>query len=155
MNILGISCEISTKLGIDSGTLDTILRKNLTEEELNRTFSNNPKMIQLEELLNKDSNILEFEKKITSDDTKQKFDTLKNSLGKLQILVLINKLKKSKNCDEVLNSFMSVFNDKIELVNTILEETLEDNVKQEQKGGNNNYFIKYLKYKKKYILLKI
>ena len=146
MNILDISKKISTKLGIDQKILDDILIEKLSEEQLKMEFKDDDKMSKINTLLETDANILKFgESQITEESTKNNFTRLKNSLGKLQILVLINDLRKSKNCNDVLDSFIKVFNDKIETVNTILADNLT------QTGGKNNYFIKYLKYKKKYL----
>ena len=109
-------------------------------------FKDDEKMKKIRSLLDTDANILKFgESHIRQESTKENFIKLKNSLGKLQILVLINDLKKSKDCDDVINSVMKVFNDKIETVNTILADNLT------QTGGNSEYFLKYLKYKKKYL----
>ena len=112
-------------------------------------FKDNEKMCKINNLLDTNADILNFgESYITQETTKNNFMKLKTSLGKLQILVLINDLKKSKNCDDVLDSFIKVFNDKIESVNTILADNLI------QSGGNSNYIIKYIKYKKKYLDMK-
>jgi hypothetical protein len=146
MNILDISKIISDKLGIDNKILNQILEEKLTKEQLETQFKDDEKIKKITALLDTDAKILEFgETHITKDSTKDNFDKLKTSLGKLQILVLINDLKKSKNCDDVLNSFMKVFNDKLETVNTILADNLT------QTGGSNKYKIKYLKYKIKYL----
>ncbi len=146
MNILDISKTISIKLGIDQKILDDILKQKLSDEQLKMEFKDDEKICKINSLLETDANILKFgESQITQESTKNNFNKLKNSLGKLQILVLINNLKKSKNCDDVLDSFIKVFNDKIETVNTILADNLT------QTGGKANYFIKYLKYKKKYL----
>jgi len=146
MNILDISKIISTKLGIEQKILDDILKQKLSEEQLKIEFKDDEKICKINSLLDADANILKFgESNITEESTKSNFIKLKNSLGKLQILVLINDLKKSKNCNDVLDSFIMVFNDKLETVNTILADNLT------QTGGKSNYFIKYLKYKKKYL----
>jgi hypothetical protein len=150
MNILNISTIISDKLGIDNQILEKILKEKLTEEQLQAQFKDDEKIKKITALLETDSKILEFgESQIKKESTKDNFNKLKNSLGKLQILVLINDLKKSKDCDDVLNSFMKVFNDKLETVNTILSDNLT------QTGGNNNYIKKYLKYKIKYLKMNI
>jgi len=149
MNILAISKKISDKLGIDNQILDKLLKEKLSQEQLDMEFKDDEKMCKIETLLESDAKILDFgESQIKKESTKQSFTKLKNSLGKLQILVLINDIKKSKNTDDVLDSFMKIFNDKIESVNTILADGLI------QTGGENNYIIKYLKYKGKYLNLK-
>ena len=146
MNILDISKIISEKLGIENKILYDLLIQKLSEDQLKMEFKDNEKMCKINSLLETDAGILKFgESHITKDSTMTNFTKLKNSLGKLQILVLINDLKKSKNCDDVLDSFMKVFNDKLETVNTILADNLT------QTGGKSNYLVKYLKYKKKYL----
>ena len=149
MNIQSISKIISEKLGIEQKILDDILKQKLSEEQLTMEFKDNEKMCKINNLLDTNADILNFgESHITQETTKNNFMKLKTSLGKLQILVLINDLKKSKKCDDVLDSFIKVFNDKIESVNTILADNLI------QSGGNSNYIIKYIKYKKKYLDMK-
>jgi len=146
MKILDISKKISDSLGINEKTLEDILRKKLTDKELEIEFTDSEKLQKIEKLFESDAKILNVDSQIEKQSTKDSFTKLKDSLGKLQILVLINNIKKSKNTDEILDSFIKVFNDKIESVNTILEDNFM------QSGGNkNNYFIKYLKYKKKYL----
>jgi len=151
MNILDISELISKALGIDNEILRKILEDKLSPEQLSLNFENDEKMVKIKSLLEKDANILKFGDDHIKGKSKENFIKLKNSLGKLQILVLINDIKKSKDCNDVLDSFMKVFNDKIDSVNTILEDNLT------QKGGNNNniYIKKYLKYKIKYLKYKI
>ena len=147
MKILEISEKISDSLGIDKKELEEIIRDKLTEEQLDMEFNDGEKMEKIKKLFESDAKILNFKNlEIKQDSTKDSFTKLKTSLGKLQILVLINNIKKSKNTEEVLDSFIKVFNDKIESVNTLLT----DNITQSG-GKKNNYFIKYLKYKKKYL----
>ena len=51
-------------------------------------------------------------------------NVLKQNLGKLQVLVLIRKLKKATNCDDMLNSFIEVLNTKVSSVNAVMENNL-------------------------------
>jgi hypothetical protein len=148
MKILEISKIISTQLNIDYESLEKIIMSNLSEEQLALEFDDKL-MLKINDLLEKDLLIYKFgETEIKKESTKIDFIKLKNSLGKLQILVLINNLKKSKNCNDVLKSFMNIFNKKIETVNEILANDLL------QTGGNNIYYNKYLKYKINYLNLK-
>lgn len=148
MNILNICESISKKLGIEYEPLNKIIITNLNQEQLDLKFDDKL-MCKINDLLEKDELINIFgEVDLKKELTKINFIKLKNNLGKLQILVLINNLKKSKNCSDVLNSFMNVFNKKIESVNEILTDNLL------QTGGNNKYYNKYFKYKKNYLKLK-
>ena len=56
--------------------------------------------------------------------TKENFNKLKQTLGKVQILVLIKKLSESRGCDDVINSLLSVLNTNFESVNNILTSNL-------------------------------
>jgi len=92
--------------------------------------------------------------------TAENFDILKINLGKLQIKILLKMIEKSKDCNDTINKFISLFGDKIETVNTILDESLQmgggnnTNIKKTQVKNDNNYYKKYIKYKLKYILYK-
>jgi len=148
MNILNICESISIKLGINYEPLNKIIITNLNQEQLDLKFDDKL-MNKINNLLEKDELIYNFgEMELKNELTKTNFAKLKNNLGKLQILVLINNLKKSKNCNDVLNSFMNIFNKKIESVNEILTDNLL------QTGGNKKYYNKYFKYKKNYLKLK-
>jgi hypothetical protein len=148
MKILEISRFISEQLKIDNKPLEEIIITNLSEEQRNIDFDDSL-MLKIKNLLEKDLLISKFgELEINKESTKSDFMKLKNSLGKLQILVLINNLKKSKDCNDVLNSFMNIFNNKIDSVNEILANDLL------QTGGGNKYYNKYLKYKINYLNLK-
>jgi hypothetical protein len=148
MKILEISRIISEQLGIEYEPLEKIITTNLSKEQIDLDFNDTIKL-KIDQLMKKDLLIYKFgETEIKNQSTKDNFMKLKNNLGKLQILVLINNLKKSKNCNDVLNSFMNIFNKKIESVNEILADDLL------QTGGNNKYYNKYLKYKINYLNLK-
>jgi hypothetical protein len=72
---------------------------------------------------------------------------LKNNLAKLQILILIKKIEKSTNMEELLNTIFNALNSKIVSINNILE----------LKGGadieKDIFYDKYIKYKIKYLNL--
>ena len=58
------------------------------------------------------------------------FIKLKENLGKLQILGLIGRLKKAENFNDVMNSFVTAMNDKLDGVNKILEANIMDSETQ-------------------------
>jgi hypothetical protein len=149
INIEGIIELVANKLNINKEPLLEIIKK----KNLDINLTNNlikEKIDIIKKLLVEDENINNFENKIETEDVKNNFRNLKESLGKLQILALIKKIEKSNNCDDVLNILIETLNQKISSVNNILLSNL--------KGGNItpkiDYYYKYLKYKKKYYNLK-
>ena len=148
MNILTISNNVASRLEIDPVIIKNIIESRLTNEQLNEEIKDTQKHKRINQLLVTDSSFLEFEKNnIKEGKTKESFDKLKVNLGKLQILVLIKNLEKTKDCDSVLNALLGVLNNKFDTVNTMLSSNLVQN------GGGVNYFNKYIKYKIKYLKL--
>jgi hypothetical protein len=148
MNILTISNNVALRLNIDPNILKEIIESRLTNKQLNEEIKDTQKRKRIIQLLATDFSFLEFEKNnIKEGKTKESFDKLKVNLGKLQILVLIRSLEKSKDCDSVLNALLGVLNNKFDTVNTMLSSNLVQN------GGGVNYFNKYIKYKIKYLKL--
>jgi len=136
--------QIATKLSINSNLLIGILdRKGIDKGQL----VDNILLTKIGGLINADEGINNFETKIKKEDVKANYGQLKQSLGKLQTLILIKKLEKAEDCSDVLNSLIIVLNQKVSAVNNILEE---------QKGGSkqNKFINKYYKYKTKYLELK-
>lgn len=150
MNILKISNDVASKLGIKSGILEDIIKSRLSLEQLNEEITDPGKLEKINELFAADSNFLNFEKEnIKEGKTKENFDKLKENLGKLQILVLIKNLEKTKDCDSVLNALLGVLNNKFDTVNNMLSSNLQQN------GGGVSYYNKYIKYKVKFLNLKL
>jgi membrane-anchored protein YejM (alkaline phosphatase superfamily) len=138
---------VASKLQIESKDLITIIDQK--KININETI-NESTNIKIKELLKADDDINNFDKYIKTEKVKKNFNLLKKNLAELQVLVILKKLEKVENCDEVINVLLSALNNKLELTNNILESNL-------QKGGNNseiNYYNKYLKYKNKYNNLK-
>jgi hypothetical protein len=152
MNILEISNKVATALEIDALILENIIRTKLQEDEEQLTkLIDNEKIEQFNKLLDTDNKIKTFEIKYinnTHENTKKSFNSLKTNLGKLQVLVLLKELEKSKNCDQVLNGLFTILNNKISGINDIISNNTIQN------GGGNNYLKKYLKYKIKYFIIK-
>ena len=144
MNIKEILKTIKTTLGISDNILDDIItRKNLTSAQLATKYDN-----KITDLIKKNTTgFNDFENKIQGSETKENFKKFKRNLGQLQILILIKKLEKSTNCDEIIKSFLDVLNPNIEALISIQED-------QSGGGEEDDYYNKYLKYKKKYFILK-
>ena len=149
MNIYTLSQNIASKLKIDEKILLDIIKENLNETQLKSEIID-PKLIEhINNLINIDGEINDIENNLKENETKNNFNRLKQNLGKLQVLVLIKNLKKSKDCDSVIKSLLNVLNNKFENVNNILASDLV-----QHGGSNDKYYIKYLKYKIKYLYLK-
>lgn len=163
INIKDIAIQIATKLEIEKSILEKIIDENLSIEEQN-IESTDIKLKLINDMIASDNDIKNFEIKIKNNTIKERFNLLKQNLGKLQILIFIKKLKKSKDCDEMLSALLSIFNNKIHSVNNILKNNLTQN------GGSYNiendieidiaieddidiYYNKYIKYKLKYMML--
>lgn len=149
MNIIYILKLIASRLNIDDAILLNAVKNKINEKELNDEITDPEKIKKINELLDVDSRLLEFEKNnILHDHTKQNFNKLKENLGKLQILVLIKKLSESTGCNDIINTLLNILNNKFENINSILTSNLV------QTGGTNKkYYKKYIKYKTKYLKL--
>ena len=89
---------------------------------------------------------INLEENINFDEIKDNWNKLMFQTGKLQALILINKLKDG-NIDRIIDSIMVGFDKKFDMLNNILEENIGLG---NQIGGVSNMF-KYLKYKIKYL----
>ena len=140
--IIDIANQVAINLEINQNTLISSIPNHLKSIVIT-----NPNLLdKIKELFVADTEINDFGKNHNLKGTN--FDTLKNNLGKLQILSLIKNLEKAEKCDDVLNVFIDMLNKKIGSVNTILQTNLQGG------GSKINYYKKYKKYKKKYLLLK-
>ena len=140
--------RITNNLGISLEKQEEIIIK------FNEKFNGNDKyqIIQslkenkIDELLRVDTSINNL--KISYPDiltNNNRWDSLKDSLGELQALIFIKKLETPKpDCKEIVNTIVSALDNKIKLVNTILEENIT----------TSELRTKYIKYKSKYLHLK-
>lgn len=148
MSIKDIAIKIAEKLNINSQILFKILETKLSQEELNKPIDDPQKIEHITRLLNADNDLENFQKEnIKEELTNINFNKLKENIGKLQVLVLIKGLQKTKDCDSVINVLLSALNNKFDSVNNILATDLK------QTGGGTNYYNKYIKYKLKYLEL--
>ena len=138
--IENIAIEIAKKLGIEP----IIILQSIPENLINQIISDD-QIVKIQELLNSDNEINNFG---LDNQLGANFNELKSNLGKLQMLALIKSLKKAEKCEEILNTFINLMNNKIGQVNDVLKTNLQFG------GGQKNYFKKYRKYKKKYLYIK-
>lgn len=149
-NILDIVDDICTKLNIDPNKFRSIIEQKIPEK--NRIITDNSLLEKITALLNSDEEINAFETKLKSETILNNFRIMKERLAELQVLALIKKLEKSDTCEDVLNSFLVVLNNKFEGVNNVLADSLNQSgggSKNNQVDENIEYYIKYLKYKLK------
>lgn len=151
-NILEIADEISKKLQVNPDKFRHIIQEKIPFK--NRIIRDKTLLQKIFSLLVSDVEINKFESKIKNPVVLNSFGKMKEKLAELQVLTLIKKLEKSESCDDMIHSFITVLNNKIDNVNEILEDSLI------QSGGGNNhriensenyeyyeYYLKYLKYK--------
>jgi hypothetical protein len=139
--IQNIATQVANRLGIDANQLIGYLPRNLLVVQI----QNQQLLDIIQNLLTSDDEINQFG---TRHGLGQNYTELKNSLGRLQLLALAKNLARAESCDDVLNTFIQMMNNKIGQVNQVLQTNL-------QFGGNQiNYYKKYKKYKKKYFVLK-
>jgi hypothetical protein len=158
IGIIDLSKLIADELDIPAEQLTQLINKILTPEEIAKSGENHrDKIDTIIKLLGSDKDINNFGNSLKNQQVKDNFNQLKNNLGKLQVLVLLKKIDKSKNCDDVLNTFIGIINNKVSIVNDIMEKKLDNNLIGGQIGGSTNdkeYIGKYIKYKLKYLKLK-
>jgi hypothetical protein len=154
IGIIELAQLIADTLNIPKNELVDLIRKKLTQEEIDKSSENHKdKINEIRNLLQSDVDINNFGDSLKNLAVKNNFDKLKNNLGKLQVLVLLKKIGKSKDCDDILNTFIGIINNKVSIVNDILEKKMDGG----QIGGgckDTKYIGKYIKYKLKYLLLK-
>jgi len=138
--IRNITEIIAQNLGIEPNTIIESIPANLIDEIIS-----DDQYEKIQALLNSDKEINDFG---IDNRLGPNFNELKSNLGKLQMLALIKILKKAEKCEEVLNTFIDLMNNKIGQVNNVLKTNLQFG------GGQINYFKKYRKYKKKYLFIK-
>jgi len=138
--ISNIAILIARNLDIDPDIIIESIPHNLANQTI--SADQNEKIV---ELLGSDNQIDAFGKNNNLGDN---FNELKSSLGKLQMLALIKNLKKAEKCEDVLNTFINLMNNKIGQVNDVLKTNLQFG------GEQKNYYKKYKKYKIKYLFIK-
>jgi len=149
--ILDVAQNIINKLGISSEYGDKLL--DLIKSKADMSEIDTVSYEKIQQLLEGDDKILDFERNQLgnySKRTNQSFNNMKQNLGKLQILLLIKRIEKTKDNDEILRAFIDTLNNKLITINDMMLSTFE------LKGGgtNDNFYVKYLYYKKKYLKLK-
>ena len=155
INMIEMIKSVTEALGITEGikTIKKAIENKIGKEKLVEVEVSGEKYYDMIELLKSDCFIKKFEEKIIkmSNKVKDNFASLKESLGKLQITSLLKQLDETKNCDDIMNAFMSVMKNKLNNVNGVLKSSVDTQLTQQ---GGGNYYKKYIKYKIKYYELK-
>ncbi len=135
--------------------------------EMSKTFEEIRNMVQSESIDKKIYNYQIGNTKFWSDKTIQKYEDFKKNSATLEILTIINKFKKlaekegtiSKDqVDSIIGELISVLNNTFE-INNENSRKINFNDQKTQSGGSNelsnfNNYLKYKKYKEKYLALK-
>ena len=103
--ILKIANLITDKLQLklteeDSKKLIDIIKKKNIDKDIK---INDKLQEKINELLDADEDINNFDIYIKSQDVKDNFNLLKKNLAELQIRVLLKNLEKAESCDDVIN----------------------------------------------------
>jgi hypothetical protein len=138
--IRNIANDIADNLGIEV----EIILESIPETLVDQIISDDQN-VKIAELLGSDNQIYAFG---IENNLGVNFDELKSNLGKLQMLALIKSLKKAEKCEDVINTFINLMNNKIGQVNNVLKNNLQIG------GAQKNYYKKYKKYKIKYLFIK-
>lgn len=136
--------QIANNIATELNIVPDQLIKLIPDKLINITIRKE-QIEKINKLIKSDNKINDFGKTNKLSDN---FNNLKISLGNLQMLALIKNLEKADNCEDVLNTFIELMNNKIEQVNKILNTNLQSG------GGQKNYYKKYIKYKIKYLFKK-
>ena len=144
-----------SKITIKKFIEDITISLDIPEEKSNllSLIKDKDVIVDNQELVNKLYNLVDIDKKLKQfeenkiklyqdNDLKVKYESLKNNLAKMQVLLFKNKDNKIK----MLREFVTNLGSKVSNVNDILEAS----VKKEKKTFRD----KYKKYKSKYLMLK-
>lgn len=116
---------------------DSALKKNVSQllradEELNKLVRTNG---TLRSFYDKQEN-------------KKAWENSMEHVARLQGLIILRKISQN-DCDGLIKNLLGAFDTKLKAVNTVLESDL----KSQAGGSDNDYLVKYLKYKNKYLKL--
>jgi hypothetical protein len=146
--------EIIKKLGIDDPSLLLLIETKLGPKKDEPIDEQSDLFIKINKLLEGDNMINNFGSRLGdySTRTKDNFNKLKQNLGKLQVLVLMKKIEKTSENEEILNLLFEALNNKLGTVNNMLASNYN------MLGGGinneaNDFYKKYHKYKIKYMEL--
>lgn len=85
---------------------------------------------------------------IKKNENKTAWENSMEQVARLQGLIILRKISQN-NCDGLIKNLLGAFDTKLKAVNTVLESDL----KSQAGGSDNDYLVKYLKYKNKYLKL--
>lgn len=133
---------------------DTELRKHL--EALEKADK------ELHALVNNDGVLHNFYTNGVSDN-KKAWDESMKQIAILQGLIILRKISQN-DCDGLIRNLLKSFDTKLSAVNQLLSSDLKadkdgkhvdstDNGQDQEGGSGNDYLVKYLKYKNKYLKL--
>ena len=93
MNIINILKLMASRLNITENILLDAIKGKISDKELNDKITDPIRLTKINELLEIDAKLVEFGiNNISQEHTKNNFNKLIETLGQLQILILVKKL---------------------------------------------------------------
>ena len=169
MVFYNIAQKISTALNFSPNTNKQFNQfiESFEVPEMSKTFEEIRNMVQSESIDKKIYNYQIGNTKFWSDKTIQKYEDFKKNSATLEILTIINKFKKlaekdgtipKDQVDSIIGELLNVINNTFEINNENLKKINFESI-ENQTGGSNELsnfrnYLKYKKYKEKYLALK-
>ena len=144
--------SIYSSLGIkESDELKSEINKKFNDSNKYQIITNPNILARLKGLINFDLEINAIKKNNNSffEGIEYEWNQMLTNLGKLQTFILLKQIKKN-DCDQFIIKLEDALTNKINMVNTIIEENILSETDSIINQNNRN---KYLKYKKKYLSL--
>lgn len=149
INALGITdINIKQRIEEEMKKFDQKSKYKIISDSALKT--NVSKLLKADEELNKlvkTGGILQsFYSKNTNNKTA--WENSMEQVARLQGLIILRKISQN-DCDGLIKNLLGAFDTKLKAVNTVLESDL----RSQAGGSDNDYLVKYLKYKNKYLKL--
>ncbi len=167
--LYNIAQKISTALNFSPNTNKQFNQfiESFEVPEMSKTFEEIRNMVQSESIDKKIYNYQIGNTRFWSDKTIQKYEDFKKNSATLEILTIINKFKKlaekegtipKDQVDSIIGELLNVINNTFEINNENLKKINFESI-ENQTGGSNELsnfrnYLKYKKYKEKYLALK-
>ena len=158
---------IATSLGIEPEQKDELIKlvqEKIKNKEIQDVREFSPEINEkIRDLMKSQGNVKEFEnnvlKKKYTRTTLNNFNTLKYNLGKLQILVLLKKIEKATNNEDILNMLFTALSNQLKNVNDIMtinlkggginmkeSDSMQNSSEEKNISSENIWRAKYLNY---------
>jgi hypothetical protein len=150
--------EIITALGITDTSIKQKIKKDMEifdQKSKYKIISDSALQKNVVKLLEADRKLNDLVKTggilktfYDKQENKDAWDNSMKQVARLQGLIILRKISQN-DCDGLIKNLLGAFDTKLKAVNTVLESDL----KSQAGGSDNDYLVKYLKYKNKYLKL--